>query len=244
MNALQAPVQANSYQQDGAEARGLRILLVHSNPLLCLGIRSVLQRHGMQVVGSTVEREEILALVDATKPDMVILDATLTCRHDYGEDRAAEMIAQMRQAGVRGIFVLAPVVDEESLFQFLMVGASAYERDRLSVEAFVQKVRLVAEGSYLFSEEGLADERATTIVRCEVFQLPAEPEQEDVEELPDSTLLTEREIEILKFVMVGLSNKQIAKIAKVTLSPWLKPRGFPHSTIVGILSRCPVGTAR
>src|SRR5205814_217134 len=110
--------------------------------LLCLGMRSVLERHGMQVVGSSTEQEEILALVAATRPDVVLLDGTLTFGSPY-KDSAAQMITEMRRAGARGIFVLVPDVSEEQLFQFMLSGAAAYELAMLSADALVQKVRLL-----------------------------------------------------------------------------------------------------
>jgi DNA-binding NarL/FixJ family response regulator len=207
----------NQEQKDEIERQTIRVLLVHGNTLLRVGLRLVLERHHMQVIGETVLREEILELIATAKPDVVLLDGAFTFGGPYEEYSAAQMVTEMRWVGARRIFVLVPDVSEECLFQFMRAGAAAYERDRLSSDDLVQKVRRVAAGEYLFTEEVLPPRqnlRAESLV-AEVGVLPPYEEQAE-QELPAPTLLTEREIEILQFVMVGLGNKQIGKVLKIS----------------------------
>jgi DNA-binding NarL/FixJ family response regulator len=206
------------------EARGLRILLVQGSPLLCLGMRSVLERHGMQIVGSSTEQEEILALVAATRPDVVLLDGTLTFDDGYREYSAAWMVAQMRLSGGRGIFVLVPEVNEESLFQFLVAGVAAYERDSLSADDLVQKVRQVALGEYLITSEALQPKALPFYQKREQSERAiqkTQPLQPRIVTLPvpqcrDLSEITVREIEVLQCMMEGLTNVQIGKVLRIT----------------------------
>jgi DNA-binding NarL/FixJ family response regulator len=190
----------------------LRVLVIHGNPLFRLGLHSILEGHGMQVAGESVEREEILTQVAATKPDVVLVDAALEFHNGYGALSATQMVAHMRAAGARGIFVLEAKPSEESLYQFLRAGAAAYERATLSVERLLQTTRRLAQGEYCISEEVLIDEHAR---RSEEARLSEEPYAEPVEqELP--ALVTEREVEILQAVMIGMTNKQIGRRLRIS----------------------------
>jgi DNA-binding NarL/FixJ family response regulator len=156
----------------------------------------------MCVVGETVEREQLLELVAATRPDIVLFDGALTsCQPMYS---ASEIVAQVRSAGARGIIVFAPSTDEECLFRFLMSGAAAYELPTISGDDLVKKIRRVADGEYLITSEVLRS-------------APSKPARQEVPVVAckgkkqyDHSQVSERETTILKQIVKGRTNKQIA----------------------------------
>jgi DNA-binding NarL/FixJ family response regulator len=201
---------------------GLRVLIVQNNAILRLGLRSVLERHEMQIVGETVEREEILEKVSTLQPDVVLFDGMLTFHDAYREYSAAQVVAHIR--GSCGIFVMVPHANEESLFQFLLAGAAAYELDTLGCAALVEKVRRVAAGAYLVTDEVLRPVKRPTCQRPEnVTEQPASLLQTktrtkksphlqpriDTGSVSDISKITGREIEVLQCILHGLGNKQI-----------------------------------
>jgi len=179
-------------------------------PLFRRGIRSTLERTGdCLILGESTDPVKVLRLVGTQYPDVVLLGGGLTSVD------ALEMARLLRQqAPLLGIFILAPSPDEELLFQFIKVGASAYEMRTITPQELVDKVRRVSNGEYLITDEGLwslpniNDLRKTRCyqeVREYEAELPAQP-----------SLLSPRELEILQYVALGNGNKEIAKVLSIS----------------------------
>jgi two-component system nitrate/nitrite response regulator NarL len=207
----------------------IRVLIAHESPLFRAGLCSTLERHeDIYIVGQTIEREHLLELTTVTQP-VVLFDGRFTS--SLPDFRAAEIVAQVRRAGARGILVFAPstVVNEEDLFYFLRSGAAAYELPSISGDCLVEKIRRIAQGEYLISSEVLLMQRT----RPAWQEVPVIPCEQAVS-VPDSNTgklqgyrsrrpldqvidcLTAREIAILREIMKGRSNKQVAQALEVS----------------------------
>lgn len=182
----------------------IRVLLVHGNPLFRAGLRSVLERYQdieivqerELVVGQAVASSPLIELIAATQP-VVLFDGTLTFSHP--DLSAVEAVGQMRRAGAGGILVFAPSLDEEALFRFLVAGAAAIEPPTLSVGDLLEKTRRIAAGEYLIS-------RASLCLTC-----PPAPRLQQ-----SRSCVTPRERTILRQIMQGQANKQIARALGVS----------------------------
>jgi DNA-binding NarL/FixJ family response regulator len=202
------------------------VLIVHENPLFRVGLCSVLKRHEeMQIVGvvsEVVELEQLLELIAARRPDVVLFDGALTsCQPTHS---AAEVVDQMRRVGARGIMVFAPALnDEECLFRFLVSGAAAYELPTISGNDLMEKIQRIANGEYLISSASLHSAPAKVSAEAFLHEVPEEvPIAHCKQEAPvsdcrqeqqsyDPLQMTDREITILKQILKGRSNKQIAR---------------------------------
>ena len=192
----------------------LRVLIAMNNPLLRLGLPSTLGEHGMQVVGESVEQEQILSLAQNARPDVVLFDGALAWPSCTG----VEMVNQIRQR-VRAIFVIVATPNEEHFFQFFRAGAVAYELDTIESSDLTRKIRQVAEGSCLLTEEVLQPP-------VKSYQEPVQEEDqaskaEDLPTLPVEQLcqifgITVREIEVLCYMRQGYSNKEIGRLLRVS----------------------------
>lgn len=100
----------------------LKVLIADDHPLMLQGIRRALEAsEGIEVVGEACSGEEVLALVERRKPDLVLLDL-----HMPGLG-GLECIAQIRQSwpGVKAV-VISASDDRASIDSALLAGASAY----------------------------------------------------------------------------------------------------------------------
>lgn len=184
----------------------IHVLIIHEHPLFRVGLRSTLERSpDLCVVGEAVKYEQLLELVGATQPDVVLFDgALISCQPMYS---AAEVVSHLRGAGACGIIVFAPSADEECLFRFLMSGAAAYELPTISGKDLMEKIRRVANGEYLISSEVLRPNPSRRLSRPEEVSMTAPGKQK----AHDPSQISEREVTVLKQIVKGRSNKQIAQ---------------------------------
>jgi DNA-binding NarL/FixJ family response regulator len=193
----------------------IRVFLVQNNP----GLPSTLEEHGMEVVGSSVEREQILSLAQNARPDVVLFDGALA----WPDCSGAQMVDQLRRRGIRAIFVLVATPNEEHFFQFLRAGAIAYELDTIESSDLARKMQRVAAGEYLL--DGAVLRQPT-----KRYQKPipsAEPAEAgptkapEISTLPEEQLcqllgITEREIEVLRYIMQGYGNREVGRLLTIS----------------------------
>src|SRR5207245_990430 len=94
------------------------ILLAHTCPVLRLGIRRALEQMTAEIVGDTSEEELVVEAAALLKPTVVLLDESLS------PDLLA-VLDRLRRAGAQGIVVFAAVIEEETLFRWMLCGVAA-----------------------------------------------------------------------------------------------------------------------
>lgn len=133
-----------------------------------------------------------LALITANPPDVVLLDVRMPGR------TGVEICADIKAASpTTGIIMLTASDEESDLYESIKSGASGYIlKDGSTYDQVVEAVRLVAAGQSLISPS-----MATKLL--EEFVQISRPQT------PNSGLTT-RELEVLRQVARGLSNREIA----------------------------------
>jgi DNA-binding NarL/FixJ family response regulator len=183
----------------------IKVLIAHRSPVFRRGLRSLLQETAdMQIVDDAGSIEAALMLSKSTHPDVVLLDSMLTAKLPVLT--ALDLVAHLHKDGIRGLFVFAPpadTVEEILLFQFLKCGAMACELPHLDDACLLEKIRQVASGQSVISSAIL-----TPAKRVPIKPAPDQPET--------ACILSVREIAILKEIIRGLSNKQIAQSLKIS----------------------------
>jgi len=165
----------------------IRVLLVDDHPALRLGLRVLLERApDVELVGEAENGAEALALVEASQPDVVVLDCELP--EMEGVEVAQEICR--RNLPVR-VLALSSYDDERYVRGMLDAGAVGYLLKDEAPGVIVTAARAAAQGEGYFSPAVAAKVAAWSRG-----------------ERPGG--LTEREIEVLALVAEGLPNKQIA----------------------------------
>jgi DNA-binding NarL/FixJ family response regulator len=203
-----------------APGKTIRLLLVHGCPLFRVGLCSLLaQQDECDVVGEATQLEEVLVLVREQRPDVVLLDGSLTATDPL------DLVQQLRLMGVPGILVFAPPGgDEETLFRFLMSGATAYEESFISGEELLAKMHRVARGECLVTGDVLLAQAARRSrlarLRRAAFLAPSlakarlPAQQEEDSQCPATeveALLSARERAVLEHIARGGTNAQVAQ---------------------------------
>ncbi|MGB3480891.1 MAG: response regulator transcription factor [Mycobacterium sp.] len=174
----------------------VRVVLVDDHEMVIEGLKAMLAafKNRVRVVGDTVGAENALAVIDSLKPDIVLCDVRMQGASGLDLCRAIR-----ERDPERKVILLSVYDDEQYLFQALRVGASGYLLKGISSDELVRQLEYVHAGSTAI-DAGLAARAADTAARL----------QRD-EFWPGARHgLTQRESEILSFVVTGLSNRGIA----------------------------------
>jgi serine/threonine-protein kinase PknK len=178
----------------------LRVVLAEDDVLLREGLASLLERSGFQVVGQAGDGAQLLALVDAETPELVVVDIRMPPTHTAEGLDAAQRIRQEHPE--TGILVLSAHVEVEHAMELLAGGRGIgyLLKSRVTdVEEFIDTLQRVARGGSVV-DPGL------------VAELVAARHRDD-----PLAMLSPREREVLALMAEGYSNQAIADRLVVTV---------------------------
>lgn len=189
-------------------ADSVSVLLIDDEPLFREGLRRFLglyhadEAARVQVVGEADSVEQGLALIETQQPDMILLDMELP--HLNGIDA----LLQLKEQGYAGnVLMLSAHQDDQWIFLAMQSGARGYVFKEALTEQLPEAIATVLAGKIY-----LAPEVATCFFRR--FQDLASQSLPLVKSLH----LTEREQDVLYWLVQGEPNTQIARHLFVTVA--------------------------
>ncbi len=172
-----------------------RLLLVDDHEVVRLGLRALLEHHPQfEVVGEAANSKETMEMVEAIKPDIVLLDIRLP---GVSGVEVCEEITQ-KYPDVR-VIILTSYAEDEMLFSAIRAGASGYVLKQIGGDGLIRAIEAVGRG------EALLDPAVTQRVFQEVRRAVKE------EEASAFVNLSQQEKHVLLLVSEGKTNREIAK---------------------------------
>jgi DNA-binding NarL/FixJ family response regulator len=179
----------------------ISILLADDQPMLRLGFRLVLDaQDDMQVVGEAGDGAAALRLVQATHPDVVLMDVRMP-----GMDGIEATRRIAATASTTRVLILTTFDLDEYAYAGLRAGASGFLLKDVPPTDLLSAIRAVASGDAV-----VAPAVTRRLLAAFLPHLP-DPGRGPEELPPEVKELTAREHEILTAVAAGLSNAEIAE---------------------------------
>ncbi|GIK62920.1 MAG: DNA-binding response regulator [Chloroflexota bacterium] len=189
--------------------RKITVMIVDDHPVWRRGLRSVLSDdEHLEVIAEGENGEQALELARELHPDVILLDVNLPQMN--GLQIASRLKAERNSACV---VMLTGYDDEEQALHALRAGCSAYCSKDIDPLLLIEVIQKVVQGYYMVKGEyyDLAGIRKWTNTRIEATTGPytIDPHEHFVP-------LSPREMEILRYVTQGKTNKQIAEVLKIS----------------------------
>ena len=173
----------------------IRVLLSDDHQLFRQGLRRLIEsERDLQVIGEASDGLEVQRLFEELRPDVVLMDVSMPIVD--GISAAREIVRQWPDAR---IVMLSMHTQEGHLFQALQAGAVGYVLKSGGADQVLQAVRAAAQG------EAVIAPALTDKVLTEFRRMANKVGVED-----ELGQLSEVELQMLKLIASGLSNKEIA----------------------------------
>jgi DNA-binding NarL/FixJ family response regulator len=174
----------------------IRVLLVDDHAMFREGLRALFaSEDDIEVVGEAGDGEEASRKAADLRPDVVVMDILMPGVNGIEATRRI----RAAQPEVK-VLVLSMYDDEEHIQRLLAAGASGCMLKRATSDQLVRSLREVVAGGIV-----LEPSVAAKLVKDYVRRVQRE------QEVPPSSDLTPREVEVLRLVAEGYSNQAIAE---------------------------------
>ena len=185
----------------------MRILLADDHALFRDGVASLLTAWGHEVVGLASDGDGAVALADQLRPEVVLMDVRMP---GGGGIEATIRLSTLHPE--IPIVMLTASEDEDDLFTAIKAGARGYLLKDLEAAQLRAMLAVVERGEVAISP----------VTAARILAEVARPTTRSVSSSggggasADPDRLTEREVEVLRLVVAGLRNKEIAADLGIT----------------------------
>jgi DNA-binding NarL/FixJ family response regulator len=174
----------------------VRILLADDHALFRDGVASLLTAWGHDVVGQVPDGTAAVEAAERLRPDLVLMDVAMP--GGGGLDATRRLATAAPEVA---IVMLTASEDVDDLFAAIKAGARGYLLKNLESGELRGMLEAVARGEAAITP-AIAGRILSELARAE----PAPPDPGP----PDPDRLTERELDVLRLVVAGFRNKEIA----------------------------------
>ena len=175
-----------------AGSEKIAVVLVDDHAIVRQGLRTYLElQPDIEVVGEASDGREAIGVVRDTLPDIVLMDLVMPNSDGVEATRAITALAPSTR-----VIVLTSFSEDEKVFASIKAGAQGYLMKDVLPSDLVKAIRTVYKG-----EAQLDPEIARKLMHEFTNPQPATPRHD----------LTERELEVLRLIAHGKTNKDISE---------------------------------
>jgi DNA-binding NarL/FixJ family response regulator len=192
MTKVRSTIMHGPHAAGARSAEPIRILVADDHLVYRIGIRNLLgSEAGLEVVGEASDGAQAIELYRKLRPDVLLLDLRMPQKN--GVEVVQAIRSEFKDAR---ILIVTSYQTEEEIFQVLRAGAIGYILKDMGRETLVEAVRAVHAGERWVSP-GIQRQFTDRALRQE---------------------LSAREMEILRLLARGLTNREVASVFGISAS--------------------------
>jgi len=173
----------------------IAVLIVDDHPVVRQGLRTLLElQDDLEIAGEAADGAEAVELVRGRPPDVVLMDLVMPGLDGIDATRAIRATSPATR-----VIVLTSFAEDDKIFPAIKAGAAGYLLKDARTQELADAIRRVHAG------EALLHPKVAARLMQEVSGGQA------AEASTAAELLTERELDVLRLLARGLSNKLIAR---------------------------------
>lgn len=173
----------------------IKVFICDDHDILRKGLRSLLETAtDIDVIGEAADGETAIQMVSELKPDVVLMDLLMP---GMGGVEAIRQVRVLSPAS--RIFVLSSSHEDELVVSSIRAGATGYLVKTSSPDVLIQGIRDLAGGNSVLPPD----------ISSKLISAMQDPK------VPNATL-THREVDVLKLISEGLSNKDISEVLEIS----------------------------
>ena len=181
----------------------IRVLLCDDHTLFRQGIKKLLElEEDIKIAGEANNGQEMLDVLKKTMPDIILMDIGMPLMDGVTATHKVKKVSPGTS-----IIILTVYEDEAHIFEAIKAGAMGYLLKDASIEELIEAIRKVYKGEALIQP----------VIAAKVLKEFAMADKRKIKN-GDKFYndLTEREKEILRLIVLGGTNKEIAKKLGIT----------------------------
>ena len=180
----------------------IKLLLVEDHKLMRVGLKSLFEeQEGLEVTSEAQNGKDAIEKFKITHPDVTIMDIGLP---DITGIEATKQILELNSNAK--VIILTSHLSEEEVTQALEAGACAYVMKDINTEVLKMVIKTIKDGAMWI------DPLVVPIIREKNNGLIPQRQMSRAMFRQQHSNLTQREYEVLKLIVDGKSNSDIAKI--------------------------------
>lgn len=193
----------------------IKLVVVDDQMLVREGIKSLLSLSDkLDVVGEADNGQQAVEVIQATKPDVVLMDIRMPVM------TGIEAVQHLAKLGIQTPVIMLTTFDDHQLvLDAVQQGAKGYLLKDVSLETLVEAIETVKNGETLIQPAITAKVLQGLQGKTTEFDSFTQPEK-----------LSEKEIEILRLMAAGCSNKEISQAM-------FKSEGTVKNQVSNVLSK-------
>ena len=170
----------------------IRVVIADDHPVVCKGLAAIIHAEpGMQVVGEASNGKQLLQMFRDLLPDIALIDLRMPVMS--GVEAVQAIRKEFPHAG---IIILTTYQGDEDIHRGLSAGAQGYLLKGMPSHELIEAIRNVHRG---------------------LRYLP-QPVLDSLADRPPNSELSNRELQVLKLIVKGMSNKQIGEALGISQS--------------------------
>ena len=168
-----------------ASTEKIRVMIADDHPIVCKGLSAIIRaERDMRVVGEAADGRQLVEMFRQHRPDVTLIDLRMPVMNGVEAVRAIR-----KEFPDAGIIILTTYKGDEDIFRALEAGAQGYLLKGMPPHELIDAIRNVHLG---------------------LRYLPP-PVLETLANRPPDSELSQRERQVLKLIVKGMSNKEIAE---------------------------------